>query len=88
MKENKEVLEYAKKMDYESVKFRFKWKGYNVYEPIYSEELSYIGLPLMILEKDGKIRMTNPDEAFEILDITADIDEKVDGAFMDYEKKE
>lgn len=69
---------YAKKMGYESAVFRLKWKGYNVYEPIYSDELSYIGLPLMILEKGGNFRMTNVDESFELLDILGDSDEKVE----------
>ena len=77
MSENKKVLEYAKKMGYESAYFRLEWKGYNVYQPVYSDELAYIGLPLMILEKDGKFRMTDVDESFEILDITAEEDERI-----------
>lgn len=80
----KKVDEYAKKMGYERAFYRLKWKGYNVYEPVYTDELSYIGLPLMILEKDGKFRMTDVDESFEILDITADMDEKIErGSILD-----
>lgn len=95
MSEKNKVLEYAKKMGYEGAYFRMEWKGYSVYEPVYSDELSYIGLPLMILEKDGKIRMTDVDEAFEILDLTSEEDEKIseyvdeseEGGSLDNKKK-
>ena len=79
---------YAKEMGYEKAFFRLKWNGYDVYEPVYSKELSYIGLPLMILEKNGKFRMTTPEEAFDILDITADLDEKIREKTEDLYKKE
>jgi hypothetical protein len=41
-----------------------------VYDPIYdeSDDMPAIGLPHKILVKGDKIRLTTPDEAFEILD--------------------
>ena len=90
MTEKRKVELYAKQMGYEGATFRLKWKEYNVYEPIYSDELSYIGLPLMILEKDGKMRMTDVDEAFAIQDIVGDGYEKIEtmGEELNQEEEE
>lgn len=43
------------------------WKGYNVYIPKYSGGPK-IGLPYVLLEKDGKIRYSTTEESFEYLD--------------------
>lgn len=75
MSEVKSVMDFAEKQGYESAYLVLKWKGYDVYQPVYSDEMSYIGLPLMILVKGEKIRMTTPDEAFEIFDIMKDVDD-------------
>ena len=42
------------------------WKGYNVYEPVYDEE-TYVGLPYVILEKNGEVRICTDKEAMEYL---------------------
>ena len=52
------------------------WHGFEVYTPVYSIEPACIGLPLIILVKDGNIRLSTPDEAFEYLDDIEDISEE------------
>nr|DAV88042.1 MAG TPA: hypothetical protein [Caudoviricetes sp.] len=62
------VLEYAKAQGYDIVTDTGKyWKGYRVYEPDYNVP-KYTGLPMSILVKDGKARMTTEEECFEVLD--------------------
>lgn len=46
------------------------WNGYEVYEPEYEEkdgEYPKLGVPLVVLVKDGKVRLTTTDESFEYL---------------------
>lgn len=62
------VIEFAKKQGYESVEKLEKWKEYDVYEPIYkNDEVSIIGMPLLILVKGEEIRMSTVEEALEQL---------------------
>ena len=42
------------------------WKGYEVYEPVYDEDVC-IGLPYVILAKDDEVRISTDDEALEYL---------------------
>lgn len=42
------------------------WKGYEVYEPVYDEDVC-IGLPYVILAKDDKVRISTDDEALDYL---------------------
>lgn len=45
------------------------WKGYKVYDTYMSDgSCPVVGLPLMILEKDGKFRWTDSKECFEVLE--------------------
>lgn len=43
------------------------WEGYNVYIPTYRGDPK-IGLPYVILEKGGRLRISSPDESLEYLD--------------------
>jgi hypothetical protein len=43
------------------------WKGYTVYIPAYSGD-PCIGLPYVILEKNGETRICDDEECFEYLD--------------------
>lgn len=43
------------------------WKGYEVYIPNYEEDL-YMGMPYVVLVKDGKARISTPEESLEYLD--------------------
>lgn len=45
------------------------WNGYNVYIPVYDEE-STVGLPLVILEKGGEVRLSSGAESLEYLDFS------------------
>lgn len=42
------------------------WKGYEVYEPVYDDDVC-IGLPYVILAKDDEVRISTDDEALEYL---------------------
>lgn len=43
-----------------------EWNGYTVYEPVYNQDC-YIGFPLVVLEKDGEVRLSTNEEALEYL---------------------
>ena len=43
------------------------WKGYEVYIPLYSKPV-YIGLPLIVLVKNGGARISTADESLDYLD--------------------
>lgn len=63
----KKVKQFAQIQGYKEAVFLKKRKGYKCYEPIMQEEVvSYIGLPLVIMEKGAEIRMSTPEEAMEI----------------------
>lgn len=65
MKQN-EINDFARKQGYEKAEYIGKWKNYSCYEPIFSDEKSVTGLPLIILVDDeGKIRMSTPEEAIQ-----------------------
>lgn len=64
-----DVIEFAKKHGYDDAKFLSKWKGYDVYEPIFDgEDDRYVGLPYVILVKGDEIRLSTPKEAFDFID--------------------
>jgi len=68
----KDVISFAKSKGYETASFLNKWRGYDVYEPIMSEDIvTDTGPPLVILVKDNRARISTPDEALEHLDETA-----------------
>lgn len=60
--------EYAKKNGFQTAKKLKPWRGFACWEAIYSEssgpdDTSFIGLPQIILEKNGKIRFAEYEEA-------------------------
>ena len=64
------IIEFAKKNGYNSAEYLCEWNNYTCYEPIFKENaVSYIGLPLLILEdSEGNLRMSTPEEALEQID--------------------
>lgn len=63
------VLKFAKQHGYKSVIERGKWNGYTVYEMVLSKtETLYVGVPQYILDNGKEFRISDPEEAFEILD--------------------
>ena len=63
-----EVKAFAKKQGYDDVLYLEKWKGFDVYEPVFDgDEPSFVGVPLVVLVKDDIIRMSTVEEAFEQL---------------------
>ncbi len=62
------VIEFAQSQGYETALRLKNWKGFEVYEPIMKkDEVSYTGLPLLILVNGDEIRMSTPEEALEQL---------------------
>ena len=61
------IEKFAKLQGFDKIEPAGKWRGYNVYKPVYEEEVT-VGLPLVILVKGNNIRMSTPDEAFAIID--------------------
>lgn len=61
------VDDFAKSQGYETAEYLCDWNGYKCYEPVIAEgEMSYIGLPLLILEDaEGNMRMSTPEEAMQ-----------------------
>lgn len=70
--EHSKINDYAQNHGYEKAEYLCEWNGFKCYEPIISEgEVSYIGLPLLILEdSDGNIRISTPEEAIKQIDET------------------
>jgi len=65
----KKVVEFAQEHGYETAEPLGSWQGYDIYEPVYSkDEVSCIGLPLMIMVKGNEIRMSTTDEAIQQID--------------------
>lgn len=62
------LLRFSKKRGYESVIERGAWRGYDVYEMVLSGKEVYVGIPQYIVVEGDKMRLTTPDEAFEIMD--------------------
>jgi hypothetical protein len=62
------ILKFAKKQGYDEISYIGKWRGYDVYEPMFeSEEVAFVGLPYVILVKEDEIRMSTPKESLEQL---------------------
>ena len=58
---------FAKSQGYETAEYLCEWRGFKCYEPIIAEgKMSFIGLPLLILEdSEGNIRMSTPEVAMQ-----------------------
>ena len=62
------VKEVAQKLGYDGVeKTKVKYKGYDVYECVADDGDQKIGTPTYILVKDGKFKVSDVDEALEIM---------------------
>lgn len=59
---------------YDDPKFVCDWNGYKVFAADYGKDAPAIGLPQFALYKDGKVRLTTNDEAFEIIKTLPDED--------------
>ena len=64
---NDNIRELAYDLNASDVKQGKNWKGYQVYEPIYKKQC-FIGLPYVILVKDGKARISTDKESLEYED--------------------
>lgn len=74
---NEEIYDFAEEQGYETVREGKPWNGYNVYIPGFKGKgVAYVGYPLVILEKNGEIRMSTVEESFEYLDFSDPVDEE------------
>lgn len=64
------AIEMARASIYDTAAYLGEWNGYRVYEPDFNDNKEHcIGIPLFILEKDGKLRWTRDGaESFDIMD--------------------
>lgn len=66
-----ELIKVAKEgyYEYDNVEYVGDWKGWKVYEPfiINDDRVKIIGLPIFVLEKNGKIRLNKHEESLVIL---------------------
>ena len=61
------VESFANQRGYESVLHEGTWNGYEVYKPVLGSGKRRVGIPLRILVKDGKCRMTTYEETFSYI---------------------
>jgi hypothetical protein len=54
-------------MPFDHVKRGKLWKGMQVWEPVFDRP-TMIGLPFVVFEDHGKLRFSDPEEAFAYLD--------------------
>ena len=69
--DKKKVLAFAKKQGYDDVRHIGKWREFEAWEPFMKSDddgFPCIGLPLLILVKGDKIRMSTEEEAFAQLE--------------------
>lgn len=77
MMSNSEILRVVKKLGASSYKEGKEWNGHKVYVPVYSK-MSYVGLPLVIFDDDGELRLSTPEEALDYINATTIFDEEGD----------
>lgn len=60
------VISFVKQQGYDNAVYLGKWKDYDVYEPVFDcADVSFVGLPFIILAKGDAVRMSTSEEAFE-----------------------
>ena len=62
-----QILELIEELNAKTYSRGENWKGYEVYVPVYEKEM-YMGLPYVVLVKDGEARISTPEESLEYLD--------------------
>ena len=68
------VMSFAKKLGYDDIWFFTKFNGYNAFELRSNMEsdidnIPVTGLPVFALEKNGKVRMADADENYELFSL-------------------
>ena len=80
------IKSFAQEWGYEDVRFRGRWKDYDVYSGVMSEDMkgAAVGLPSYILADDQKIRVSRfPEEYDEIFDLVEPKEDEEDEDFED-----
>ena len=68
---SKYIQSFMEELNTSKYKKGKQWKGYEVYEPVYEDDVC-IGLPYVILVKDDKVRISTDDEALDYLAFSLD----------------
>lgn len=61
----KKVLQFAKDHGFDSVEYRGRWRGYEIFKPDKNEEY-WIGDPVVIMVQGEKMRFSTHKESFQI----------------------
>jgi hypothetical protein len=64
--DNDKVLEFAKKDGYATVNYLGKYRGYDLYKPLYEDLHVATGLPTYIIVEDNKPKFVRGQEGLEI----------------------
>ena len=63
------ITEFAKKHGYDNAVYTGTWNEFDVYKPVKnSEEVTYTGVPFVILVQGDSIRMSTVEESYERID--------------------
>ena len=65
------VNKFVRKIGFDAAEKTGTWKDYTVYTPLYKEyrgETMPTGLPVLILEKEGHLKMVEGEKVFMIFD--------------------
>ena len=68
---DKKVLEVIKALNADRAKRGADFKGYEVYIPVYSGEVT-VGFPLVVMKKGDEVRLSTEEESLEYLDCSAE----------------
>ena len=68
------VKSFMEELQADTYKKGKDWNGYTVYEPVYNKPVC-IGFPLIVLVKDGEVRLSTDEESIRYLNFTYPDDE-------------
>ena len=68
------LLKFAENHGYKSVKYRYDWTKYKVYEMIMENRQAYIGFPTFLIATETAFRMATDKETLSILDHIEEVD--------------
>ena len=62
------ALEFARSNNYETIEYLGQYKNYYAYNPILKEDdLTFTGLPYVILVNDNEVRLSDYNETMELI---------------------
>ena len=73
------LIKFTNDNGFDNVKYESEYKGCEMYSLIYrdDEQAHCIGTPMSIISDNGKLRMSEPKEGFDILRFLCENDDKI-----------